>query len=385
MVDGPVVVHCSAGVGRTGTLMALHLQMRMLSDDQRVDLFGIVCRLRRCRKLMVQTSVQYKFLYQAVREMIICDDTFIALREFNQELARLTTPQSGNQYMTLLDDQFKRLEEYCTIHITHDKNEFKTNVGTSGVNHSKNRFSNVLPFDVNRVKLRVTTGESGSDYINASYVHSYHERDSFIATQGPKQNTIGDFWRMIFEKEVSTIVMLTPLVDRGRERCTMYWPRDKEDPICVENITVYLLNVANPTAEYTVRTFSISIKNREDETTRQIKQYHYYSWTNSESPSSGKPLIRMIDQMKNQKKNGPVVVHCSAGIGRTAVFIAVHNCIEQLRQDEMIDLFTIVLRLRLQRNGMIQSMDQYAFCYRVMAEVCAMFDDYVNTQGLQGR
>jgi len=89
--------------------------------------------------------------------------------------------------------------------------------------------------------------------------------------------------------------------------------------------------------------------------------------------------------MKNQKKNGPVVVHCSAGIGRTAVFIAVHNCIEQLRQDEMIDLFTIVLRLRLQRNGMIQSMDQYAFCYRVMAEVCAMFDDYVNTQGLQGR
>ncbi|KAL5251009.1 hypothetical protein ACHWQZ_G016668 [Mnemiopsis leidyi] len=384
MVDGPVLVHCSAGVGRTGTLIALHLQMRMLADEQKVDLFGIVCQLRRCRKLMVQTAVQYKFLYQAVREMIICDDTFIAVRDFNQELARLTTPRSGSQYMTLLDDQFKRLEEYCTIHITHDKTEFKTTQGSSGVNHSKNRFSNVLPFDVNRVKLRVTTGETGSDYINASYINSYHERDTFIATQGPKPNTIGDFWRMIFEKEVSTIVMLTPLVDRGRERCTMYWPRDKEDPICVENITVHLLNVANPTAEYTVRTFSISIKNREDETTRQVKQYHYYTWTNSESPSSGKPLIKMIDQIKNQRKTGPVVVHCSAGIGRTAVFIAVHNCIEQLRQDEMIDLFTIVLRLRLQRNGMVQSMDQYAFCYRVMAEVCSMFDDYVNTQGIHG-
>jgi len=98
---------------------------------------------------------------------------------------------------------------------------------------------------------------------------------------------------------------------------------------------------------------------------------------------SGKPLIKMIEQINHSRRTGPVVVHCSAGIGRTAVFIGVHNCIEQLRQDEMIDLFTIVLRLRLQRNGMVQSMDQYAFCYRVMAEVCSMFDDYVNTHGIQ--
>eukprot|EP00116_Pleurobrachia_bachei_P004470 sb/3464732/ len=215
---GPVVVHCSAGVGRTGTVISLQLQMENIRMNRHVNIYDTVLQLRMGRRLMVQTESQYGMIYRCVDEVLRCGDTEVYGQMFPHAYRELMKPVPSTK-RTGIQLEFQRL-----VHVTKEETSETFVEANRDCNHHKNRYHNILPFDRNRVKLKMQTGIVGSDYINASFVSSYHGRDAFIATQAPKESTAIDFWRMMYENKCQTIVMLTTLTEDGKTKCAKYWP-----------------------------------------------------------------------------------------------------------------------------------------------------------------
>ncbi|XP_069945686.1 receptor-type tyrosine-protein phosphatase H isoform X2 [Cherax quadricarinatus] len=231
-------------------------------------------------------------------------------------------------------------------------------------NKDKNRFKNIFPFDNARVKLSALNNKTGSDYINASYILNTNNKAYFIAAQGPKSNTTADFWRMVWEQRVYVIIMLTNLVEKGREKCFHYWPRSSESFIKAGSFTI-----RNHTEEersfYIIRFLEIS----EGSTKRLVKQYHFTGWPDFGAPQREEYLLDFIAEIKNSMPtNGDhLLVHCSAGVGRTGTFIGLWNLIDIVDTDntaQVINVKKTVLDMREYRPHMVQAADQYLYLFK---------------------
>ncbi|XP_034502502.1 receptor-type tyrosine-protein phosphatase eta isoform X1 [Ailuropoda melanoleuca] len=234
-------------------------------------------------------------------------------------------------------------------------------------NRAKNRYNNVLPYDISRVKLSVQT-HSTDDYINANYMPGYHSKKDFIATQGPLPNTLKDFWRMVWEKNVYAIVMLTKCVEQGRTKCEEYWPSKQSQDY--GDITVAMTSeVVLP--EWTIRDFTV--KNMQTSESHPLRQFHFTSWPDHGVPDTTDLLINfrylVRDYMKQSPPESPVLVHCSAGVGRTGTFIAIDRLIYQIENENMVDVYGIVYDLRMHRPLMVQTEDQYVFLNQCVLDI----------------
>uniref|UniRef100_A0A4X2KT26 Receptor-type tyrosine-protein phosphatase eta n=1 Tax=Vombatus ursinus TaxID=29139 RepID=A0A4X2KT26_VOMUR len=224
-------------------------------------------------------------------------------------------------------------------------------------NRGKNRYNNVLPYDISRVKLSIQT-QVTDDYINANYMPGYYSKRDFIATQGPLPNTLKDFWRMVWEKNIYSIVMLTKCVEQGRTKCEEYWPSKQTQNY--GDITVGIISeIILP--EWTIRDFTV--KNTSE--SHPLRQFHFTSWPDHGVPDTTDLLINfrylVNDYMKQSPPESPVLVHCSAGVGRTGTFIAIDRLIHQMENENAVDVYGIVYDLRLHRPLMVQTEDQYVF------------------------
>ncbi|XP_012977370.2 LOW QUALITY PROTEIN: receptor-type tyrosine-protein phosphatase eta [Mesocricetus auratus] len=234
-------------------------------------------------------------------------------------------------------------------------------------NRGKNRYNNVLPYDISRVKLSVLT-HSTDDYINANYMPGYHSKGDFIATQGPLPNTLKDFWRMVWEKNVYAIVMLTKCVEQGRTKCEEYWPSKQAHDY--GNITVAMTSeVVLP--EWTIRDFVV--KNMQTSESHPLRQFHFTSWPDHGVPDTTDLLINfrylVRDYMKQIPPESPILVHCSAGVGRTGTFIAIDRLIYQIENENTVDVYGIVYDLRMHRPLMVQTEDQYVFLNQCVLDI----------------
>ncbi|XP_010792616.1 receptor-type tyrosine-protein phosphatase alpha-like [Notothenia coriiceps] len=205
---GAIVVHCSAGVGRTGTFIVIDAMLDMMNTERKVDVFGFVTRIRAQRCQMVQTDMQYVFIFQALLEHYLYGDTELEVTSLESHLAKLYAPAPGAG-CSGLEAEFKKL---TSIKIQNDK----MRTGNLPANMKKNRVLQIIPYEFNRVIIPVKRGEENTDYVNASFVDGYRQKDSYIASQGPLQHTTEDFWRMIWEWRSCSIVMLTELEERGQ-------------------------------------------------------------------------------------------------------------------------------------------------------------------------
>uniref|UniRef100_A0A7N4NIL3 Receptor-type tyrosine-protein phosphatase eta n=1 Tax=Sarcophilus harrisii TaxID=9305 RepID=A0A7N4NIL3_SARHA len=226
-------------------------------------------------------------------------------------------------------------------------------------NRGKNRYNNVLPYDISRVKLSIQT-QVTDDYINANYMPGYYSKKDFIATQGPLPNTLKDFWRMVWEKNIYSIVMLTKCVEQGRTKCEEYWPSKQTQNY--GDITVAMTSeIILP--EWTIRDFTV--KNSKTSESHPLRQFHFTSWPDHGVPDTTDLLINfrylVNDYMKQSPPESPVLVHCSAGVGRTGTFIAIDRLIHQMENENAVDVYGIVYDLRLHRPLMVQTEDQYVF------------------------
>ncbi|XP_021021757.1 receptor-type tyrosine-protein phosphatase H [Mus caroli] len=231
-------------------------------------------------------------------------------------------------------------------------------------NRSKNRYRNVLPYDWSRVPLQPLQEEPGSDYINASFMPGLWGPKEFIATQGPLPNTVSDFWRMVWEQQSHTLVMLTNCMESGRVKCEHYWPLDAQP--CIHGQLQVMLISEEASENWTVR--HLQLFHMKEQQTLSLRQFHYLAWPDHGVPYSPDPLLafrKMLRQWMDQTKDGgPPIVHCSAGVGRTGTLIALDVLLRQLECEGLVGPFSFVKKMRESRPLMVQTEAQYVFLHQ---------------------
>uniref|UniRef100_A0A673JU75 Receptor-type tyrosine-protein phosphatase F n=1 Tax=Sinocyclocheilus rhinocerous TaxID=307959 RepID=A0A673JU75_9TELE len=342
---GPMVVHCSAGVGRTGCFIVIDAMLERMKHEKTVDIYGHVTCMRAQRNYMVQTEDQYIFIHEALLEAATCGNTEVPARNLYAHIQKLTQPPPG-ETVTAMELEFKRLANSKA----HTSRFISANLPC---NKFKNRLVNIMPFESTRVCLQPIRGVEGSDYINASCIDGYRQQKAYVATQGPLAETTEDFWRMLWEHNSTIVVMLTKLREMGRSAYGQRLPQPNKPLI------LYSL---------------------QDGQSRTIRQFQFTDWPEQGVPKTGEGFIDFIGQVHKTKEqfgqDGPITVHCSAGVGRTGVFITLSIVLERMRYEGVVDLFQTVKTLRTQRPAMVQTEDQYQLCYRAALEYLGSFDHY---------
>ncbi|XP_014387164.1 PREDICTED: phosphatidylinositol phosphatase PTPRQ isoform X1 [Myotis brandtii] len=233
-------------------------------------------------------------------------------------------------------------------------------------NRAKNRFPNIKPYNNNRVKLIADASIPGSDYINASYVSGYLCPNEFIATQGPLPGTVGDFWRMVWETRAKTLVMLTQCFEKGRIRCHQYWPEDNK-PVTVFGDIVITKLMEDVQIDWTIR--DLKIERHGDCMT--VRQCNFTAWPEHGVPENSTPLIHFVKLVRASRAHDttPMIVHCSAGVGRTGVFIALDHLTQHINDHDFVDIYGLVAELRSERMCMVQNLAQYIFLHQCILDL----------------
>nr|XP_046248898.1 protein tyrosine phosphatase receptor type Fa isoform X4 [Scatophagus argus] len=364
---GPMVVHCSAGVGRTGCFIVIEAMLERMKHEKSVDIYGHVTCIRAQRNYMVQTEDQYIFIHEALLEAATCGNTEVPARNLYAHIQKLTQIPPG-ETVTAMELEYKKLANSKA----HTSKFISANLPC---NKFKNRLVNIMPFESTRVCLQPIRGVEGSDYINASFIDGYRQQKAYMATQGPLAETTEDFWRMLWEHNSTIVVMLTKLREMGREKCHQYWPAERS--------ARYQYFVVDPMAEYNMPQYILrefKVTDARDGQSRTIRQFQFTDWPEQGVPKTGEGFIDFIGQVHKTKEqfgqDGPITVHCSAGVGRTGVFITLSIVLERMRYEGVVDLFQTVKTLRTQRPAMVQTEDQYQLCYRAALEYLGSFDHY---------
>nr|XP_034357508.1 receptor-type tyrosine-protein phosphatase F isoform X15 [Arvicanthis niloticus] len=364
---GPMVVHCSAGVGRTGCFIVIDAMLERMKHEKTVDIYGHMTCMRSQRNYMVQTEDQYVFIHEALLEAAMCGHTEVLARNLYAHIQKLGQVPPGES-VTAMELEFKLLANSKA----HTSRFISANLPC---NKFKNRLVNIMPYELTRVCLQPIRGVEGSDYINASFLDGYRQQKAYIATQGPLAESTEDFWRMLWEHNSTIIVMLTKLREMGREKCHQYWPAERS--------ARYQYFVVDPMAEYNMPQYILrefKVTDARDGQSRTIRQFQFTDWPEQGVPKTGEGFIDFIGQVHKTKEqfgqDGPITVHCSAGVGRTGVFITLSIVLERMRYEGVVDMFQTVKTLRTQRPAMVQTEDQYQLCYRAALEYLGSFDHY---------
>nr|DBA28550.1 TPA: hypothetical protein GDO54_008890 [Pyxicephalus adspersus] len=364
---GPIVVHCSAGVGRTGCFIVIDAMLERIKHEKTVDIYGHVTLMRSQRNYMVQTEDQYSFIHDALFEAVACGNTEVPARNLYTYIQKLAQIEVG-EHVTGMELEFKRLANSKA----HTSRFISANLPC---NKFKNRLVNIMPYETTRVCLQPIRGVEGSDYINSSFIDGYRQQKAYIATQGPLAETTEDFWRMLWENNSTIVVMLTKLREIGREKCHQYWPAERS--------ARYQYFVVDPMAEYNMPQYILrefKVTDARDGQSRTVRQFQFTDWPEQGVPKSGEGFIDFIGQVHKTKEqfgqDGPITVHCSAGVGRTGVFITLSIVLERMRYEGVVDVFQTVKMLRTQRPAMVQTEDEYQFCYQASLEYLGSFDHY---------
>ncbi|XP_053355831.1 phosphatidylinositol phosphatase PTPRQ [Clarias gariepinus] len=291
-------------------------------------------------------------------------DQLIAMADMELKEEKIQRPISKKAFIQHVEDlcandNAKFHEEFAELpKLLHD---LATSDADLPWNRSKNRFTNIKPYNNNRVKLLSEPGIPGSDYINASFVSGYLCPNEFIATQGPLPGTVADFWRMIWETRTKTIAMLTQCFEKGRIRCHQYWPEDNK-PVTVFGDIIITKLTEDVHPDWTVR--ALRVEKHGDYMV--VHHFNYTSWPEHGVPESSSTLIQFVKAIRSNRghDNTTIVVHCSAGVGRTGVFIALDHLIQHVRDHDFVDVYGLVAELRSERMCMVQNLAQYMFLYQ---------------------
>lgn len=290
-------------------------------------------------------------------------------------------------------EEFERLER-----LTSDTIQRRTTVAELPENTRRNRYNDIVPFDATRVLIsppyKVKGDLEPSDYINASFISDVSTVSSsqggtdlsrrYIAAQGPGKETSPAFWEMIWQHDIRVVVMLTNLLEgtgHHHVRCNMYWPDQLGGKLTYNDIVIQLFDVASAPS-YKVRKFDVTKTSSEaNGVNRIIVQIQFTNWKDRYAlagPSELLQLVQLSRVMYNQYSPkgslAPLLVHCSAGVGRTGTFI----CVDQLMRavDDLsnshLDVFFTVYHLRRDRRYMVQSRAQYEYVYKCVAAYIAI-------------
>ncbi|XP_064781447.1 receptor-type tyrosine-protein phosphatase kappa-like isoform X8 [Oncorhynchus masou masou] len=359
---GPIVVHCSAGAGRTGCYIVIDIMLDMAEREGVVDIYNCVKALRSRRINMVQTEEQYIFIHDAILEACLCGETAIPACEYKAayyDMIRIDS-QSNSSH---LKDEFQTLNS-----VTPQPQPEDCSIALLPRNHEKNRFMDMLPPDRCLPFLITIDGES-SNYINAALMDSYRQPAAFIVTQHPLPNTVKDFWRLVYDYGCTSLVMLNE-IDLA-QGCPQYWPEEgtlRYGPVQVECISCSM------DCDVISRLFRICNLTRPQEGYLMVRQFQYLGWAaHREVPASKRSFLKLILQVDKwqeecEEGEGRTIIHCLNGGGRSGMFCAISIVCEMIKRQNVVDVFHAVKSLRNSKPNMVDSPDQYRFCYDLALE-----------------
>uniref|UniRef100_A0A673MTJ5 Receptor-type tyrosine-protein phosphatase kappa n=1 Tax=Sinocyclocheilus rhinocerous TaxID=307959 RepID=A0A673MTJ5_9TELE len=359
---GPIVVHCSAGAGRTGCYIVIDIMLDMAEREGVVDIYNCVKALRSRRINMVQTEEQYIFIHDAILEACLCGETAIPVCEFKAayyDMIRIDS-QSNSSH---LKDEFQTLNS-----VTPQPQPEDCSIALLPRNHDKNRFMDNLPPDRCLPFLITIDGES-SNYINAALMDSYRQPAAFIVTQHPLPNTVKDFWRLVYDYGCTSIVMLNE-IDLA-QGCPQYWPEEgmlRYGPVQVDCISCSM------DCDVISRLFRICNLTRPQEGYLMVRQFQYLGWVgHREVPASKRSFLKLILQVDKwqeecEEGDGRTIIHCLNGGGRSGMFCAISIVCEMIKRQNVVDVFHAVKSLRNSKPNMVDSPEQYRFCYDLALE-----------------
>uniref|UniRef100_A0A3B3D762 Protein tyrosine phosphatase non-receptor type 13 n=1 Tax=Oryzias melastigma TaxID=30732 RepID=A0A3B3D762_ORYME len=249
-------------------------------------------------------------------------------------------------------------------------------IGQTKENKKKNRYKNIVPFDT----TRVTLGKDGG-YINANFINMPVKEENFlyIACQGPLPNTLGDFWQMVWEQKSNVIAMMTQEVEGGKMKCQRYWPDTPRTPVMVDDRIQITLVRDQHLDNFVIRL--IDVKDIQTNEVQHVTHLNYTGWPDHGTPTQPEQLLTFISYMRHVYRSGPIITHCSAGIGRSGTLICLDVVLGLISKDADFDISDIVRNMRLQRHGMVQTEDQYIFCYQVILYVLRCLQAEENISG----
>uniref|UniRef100_A0A6P8I6N2 protein-tyrosine-phosphatase n=1 Tax=Actinia tenebrosa TaxID=6105 RepID=A0A6P8I6N2_ACTTE len=373
-MGSPWVVHSSTGVGRTGAFLAIDAMIRQARDYKTIDVFNFVKTMRQNRQNMVQTKEQYLFIHMAILEHLTCRITEVQAQQLGKTIKKLTI-YDRKEKITGFEKEFKHLSALCP---DVPKDEMK--IGSKACNSKKNRFQHILPLDKARVILQADPDKGGNDYINASYANGYRQKDAYILTQAPLDTTIADFWKMIYDNKLGTIVMLN---ENKEEKMSYpsYWP--EKGSLEFGNIPVEIIQKETEKSIVS-RVFTLTHKSDGPNKPHKVRHLQHTGWSDGSVPgttTSVLDLVEKIQRSQQQSENKPVVVLCSDGVGRSGTMCTILSLLDRVKTEQMVDVFQTVKALRISRPGAVDTAIQYQFCFQVVMDYLESFSEYANFNG----
>uniref|UniRef100_A0A1X7U8U7 protein-tyrosine-phosphatase n=1 Tax=Amphimedon queenslandica TaxID=400682 RepID=A0A1X7U8U7_AMPQE len=351
---GPMLVHCSAGVGRTGTFMAIDMGLQQAEKEGGIDIISIINRMRQQRMKMIQTADQYIFVNDAVLESVTCGNTQVDSRNARIVFNRMSKPDTKTG-QTGYEEQFTVLQQ-----VTQRPDEVTHNIASQ--NNDKNRSTQFLPPNNHRVPLK----NEHPDYINAVFINGYKEKKAFIIAESPMFNTARNFWKMIDDRNVTAI-----------EVCYQYWP-STQSALVIGEYNITLLN-EDKSNKYIERKFEV--KNNNTGAKQSVTQFQITNWDSTGEVKNPQTILLIIEEMyRTQRKRGntSIVVHCSDTVGRSAMFCAAATTINKCKTEGVIDVFQVLKSQRIQKPGSVQTILQYQGMFQIVLAYLESFETYSN-------
>ncbi|CAI8002624.1 Receptor-type tyrosine-protein phosphatase delta [Geodia barretti] len=369
----PLLVHCSAGVGRTGTFILLDVAMQQMKREGTLSVFQRLKNMRTQRMKLVQTQAQYVFIHDSLSELVVCGETDVAAGNIRIRMMQLQKPVPGDPSGLIgFQKQFETLEEVSSqCEASYQEAKAKYNAG-------KNRFPDKLPNELGRVRLRFGP-KPGSDYINASFIDGYKQRKAYIATQGPMEGTVADLWRMIWEHNCSCIVMLCQTQEKGQVSSHCFWPEGEKEEAVYGKLRVGVKRVSHH-GDIIERKLEVEDTEGRGGVQKTVSLMQLSSWPPGELPHPT-AILSLVDLLTKAQRGSPgrhTVIMCSDGVGRTGTFICIHSQLERLKTEGVVDFFQAAKSARIQRAALVPDAAHYAFCHDVVATYMDSFETYAN-------